>query len=70
MKKGSKPYLAKPYNILLLQRPQFKDELDRQCSIGIITKMSLKEFKASEWGFLLFGIPKKNKKKIRTVGDF
>ena len=45
-------------------------ELGRQCLEGILGKLPPLEVEKSEWGYPIFGVPKKDKKQIRTVGDF
>ena len=64
------PYMAKPYPVPLPQRKKFKKELYRQELEGILRLLPPIEAEKSEWGFPMFGIPKKNKREIRTVGDF
>ena len=70
LKPNAKPYLARPYPVPLPQRAQFKKELDWQEDIGVLHLLTPKEAEETEWAFSMFGIPKKNKKEMRTVGDF
>ena len=53
----------------LLQKEEFKKELDQQCEENMLRKLPPLEAETSEWGFPIFGTPNKDKK-IRTVGDF
>ena len=62
--------MVRPHNVPLPQRKQFKMELDRQCDEGIMRKLSPEEAENAEWGFPMFGVPKKNKREIRTVVDY
>ena len=70
LKEGSKPHLAKAYSVPFAQREQFLTELNRQCDEGMLSKLLSKEADMSLWGFPAFGVPKKDRKSMRTVGDF
>ena len=65
LKEGATPYHCKsPYPVPSYNMPVLKQELDRQCQLGILEKCQ-----ESEWGMPLLVIPKKDGA-IRTVDDF
>ena len=69
LKPDAKPFRAKPYPIALKNREVMEHELDRQCSIGCLGRLTPEEFEEREWAFPAFGTPKKNGT-IRLVIDF
>ncbi len=69
LKLDAKPFRAKPYPIALKNREVMEHELDRQCSIGCLGRLTPEEFEEREWAFPAFGTPKKNGT-IRFVIDF
>ena len=70
LKPNSVPCLARPHPVPLPQREEFKKELDCQETEGIIRRLSPIEVEKFERAFPVFGVPKKDKKSVRTVGDF
>ena len=70
MKPDAKPRMTRPCPTPLLQRDEYKKELDRKCSEGILQKLPPIEAENSEWGFPIFGVPKKDEKQARAAGDF
>ena len=70
LKDEFEPSIQKPHGVPFPQRDQFKKELDRQCETGILRKLTPEEAEQADWGFTMFGIPKKNKKDIRTLIDY
>lgn len=65
LKADAVPYhCERPYPVPVSVRQVFKDELDRQCELGILEKVY-----ESEWGMPMMVIPKKDGS-IRTVDDF
>ena len=70
LKPNSVLCLARPYPVPLPQTEDFKKVLDRQETEGIIRRLSPVEVEKCELAFPAFGVPKKDKKSIRTVGNF
>ncbi len=68
LKEGSKPYYVKAYPIPLLQQEAYEVEVERQCAIGLLRKLTAKEVELNDWAFPAFGVPKKNCK-IRIVAE-
>lgn len=68
LKECSKPYYAKAYLIPLSQQEAYEVEVERQCSIGSLCKLTAKEVELGNWAFPTFGVPKKNGQ-IRIVAD-
>jgi len=65
LKPDAIPYHCdRPYSVPVSVRQVFKDELDRQCEIGVLEKVY-----ESEWGMPVMVIPKKDGS-ICTVDDF
>jgi hypothetical protein len=69
LKPNAKPWRAKSYPALLMNRDILEGKLGRQCKISAMGQLTPEEFEAREWAFPAFGIPKKNGK-IRLVIDF
>lgn len=65
LKDNAVPYHCKgPYSVPRFNLGVLKDELDRQCAIGVLERVY-----ESEWGMPLLVIPKKDGA-IRTIDDF
>jgi len=64
LKPNAVPYNCRPYPIPRSQRQVFKDELDRLCKVGVLSKCG-----PSEWLLPSFAIPKKDGR-IRFITDF
>ncbi len=54
LEEGSKPYYAKAYLIPLSQREAFEVKVERQCFIGSLCKLTVKEVELNNWAFLAF----------------
>jgi hypothetical protein len=54
------PVWSKPYAIPLKNRDTFKEEVYRQCDIGVLRELSASEVESREWASPCFGIPKKD----------
>ena len=59
LKDDAKPYYAHPYPIPLKQLDATKHEVLRQCEIGAMRMLTVKETENNEWAFAAFGLPKK-----------
>ena len=70
LKQDTKPHLDKPCPVSLPQKEEFKEELDRQYEENTPHKLPPLEVETSDYGFPMFGMPKKDKKQTRTVRYF
>ena len=64
LKPDAKPFACRPYPIAQVNRKVFKDELDRLCDIGVLSRVGPSEYLSPSWG-----IPKKDGR-IRFITDF
>jgi hypothetical protein len=64
LKEGAVPKACRPYPVPRHHRQVFKDELDRLCELGVLSKCG-----ASAWLFPTFLIPKKDGR-VRWITDF
>jgi hypothetical protein len=69
LKPNAIPVWNQPYPILLSRREAVENEVERQCQIKALRRLSPEEIEGKDWCFPAFGVPKK-KGKIRFVINF
>ncbi len=69
LKPNTIPVWNRPYPIPLSQREAVEIEVERQCQVGALRRLSPEEIEGRDWCFPAFGVPKKNGK-IRFVINF
>eukprot|EP00957_Ditylum_brightwellii_P198091 15091750-Ditylum_brightwellii.AAC.1 len=70
LKPSAKPYMARTYPVPLPQYDQAKKELDWKYETRIMQKLTSEEADTVEWAFPMFFVPKKDKVRMMTVGNF
>jgi hypothetical protein len=69
LKPNAIPVWNLPYPIPLSQREAVKREVERQCQVGAMRRLSPEKIEGQEWCFPAYGVPKKNGN-IRFVINF
>jgi hypothetical protein len=62
LKPNAIPVWNRSYPIPLSQREAVENEVERQCQVGALRRLSPEEIEGREWCFPAFGVPKKNGK--------
>jgi hypothetical protein len=62
LKPNAIPVWNQPYPIPLSQREAVENEVEKQCQVGALRRLSPEEIKGREWCFPAFSVPKKNGK--------
>jgi hypothetical protein len=60
LKPNAVPVWNRPYPIPLSQQEAIEQEVERQCQVGAMRRLSPEEIESQEWCIPAFGVPKKN----------